>query len=99
MEKTLYLYENHFEDNFYVSTLELPLEVLTCNLCGDYDKLICKGTREQIFLSCQNEIDKIKAMISGKIPKNEEYLDLEYELDIAERDMKKLIKAFERFDE
>lgn len=99
METIYYLYEDHEEGFFYVSNIKFHKETLHCQTCGKSDLLICTGTREGIFKSCQNQIDKVTKMIFGEIPVEEGYEDLKFELNRAKQDMEKLKEAFEKFDE
>lgn len=99
MDTQLYLYCDHEEIIFYLSDIKFHKEILYCKACKKSDMLICVGTREEILRKFEDEVERIKKMISGEVTQEYDCVNLGSILKFAENNLVEVKKAFERYDE
>lgn len=80
--KVVYIYENHAGGDNFISDTEYTDEELYCKECRDSDRLLYKGTYDEILTALKKDIKKAQR-IYKKATTNDEKFDAEFELDRA----------------
>lgn len=80
--KVVYVYENHAGGDNFISDTEYTDKELYCEECRDSDRLLYKGTYDEILTLLKKDIKKAQRIYKKATTDNERF-DAEFELDRA----------------
>lgn len=91
MEQKLYVYRSHDNGRLFVSVIKFYKDCLRCNLCGEYDKLVFVGTKDEVIKKYEDKVAEFRKMLISDVPRYKDMSALKHALKRAERDVENLM--------
>lgn len=96
MEQKLYVYRSHDNGCLSASIIKYHKDCLRCHMCGQYDKLVFVGTKDEVIKRYEDKITEFRKLLIGDVPRYKDMSVIKRALKRAERDLQNIMISLDR---